>query len=260
MYCELEMGLKDGDEPSKKVANLQNLKNKILSVISVLVNKACGSVQAILTPAQILKTQKLLQDKSAQVVLDFHSWKFGPVEDARKEFLVDFMTCYALFQYWSLGINAARSVLDSLLSAVNSEKAQDESSRVADHQDVLVKFFGSKNHEAVMVFYCELLQFHSLNNICPVKPLRELLLSSLAMFPESAFFLHSYVMLESRSRTSYSIRRYFDSVLGRSITPLPWLYAVLYERQKQKVYQSTSQIFLEPASRQGDVSEVRTSK
>ena len=233
-YCELEMGLQNGDEQNKKSNNLEDKRSRILAAISVLVNKANGSVPTILTPSQILKTQKALGEKNALLLTDLQSWKFGTISDERKEFLLDFMICYSLFQYWSLGIDATKNFLDSLMSTVCS----DESNKL---QDVSVIFFGSKYHEDVLLFYCKLLQFHSRNNICPVKPLRDLLLKSLSAFPESEFFLHSYVMLELGSCTSYSIRRYFDSVLGCSKTPIPWFFAILYERKRQKIHQSICQ-------------------
>ena len=254
------MGLKNGNEWEKKATNLEDHRNRILSAISVLINKAYSSVQAILTPAQILKTHKALQEQSAMMLTEFESWDFGTVDDERKEFLVDYMICYALFQYWSLGIHAAKSVLDSMLSAVISDSTQDEksirSSDLKHHQDVLVKFCGSKHHEEVLVFYCKLLQFHSRNNICPVKPLRDLLLSCLSTFPESVFFLHSYVMLELRSCTSYSVRRYFDSVLDRSKTAVPWLFAILYERQRRKAHPPITQNAMKPTVSQEEVKKV----
>jgi hypothetical protein len=228
------MGLNNGNEGGRRTANVDEHSNRILPVIFVLVNKGCGSVEAILTPAQILRTHKALQEKSALMLTEFQSWDFGTVDDERKEFLVDFMLCYALFLYWSMGIDAARSVLDSMLSAV---KTQDERIKPS-YQDNFVKFAGSRHHQDVLEFYCKLLQFHSKNNVYPVKPVRDLLLSSLSTFPENVFFLHAYVMLELRSCTSYSIRRYFDSVLGRSKTPVPWLFAIFYEKQKQNTYQS----------------------
>lgn len=258
LYCEVEMGLENGNERNKKATNLEGRRNRILPAIFVVVNKACSSVQEILTPAQILKTHKALQEQGTLMLTDLQSWDFGIVDDERKDFLVDFMICYALFQYWSLGIDAAKSVLDSMLSAASSERIQDESIRspdLNDQQDAFVKFSGSKHHEDVLVFYCKLLQFHSRNNICPVKPLRDLLLSSLSTFPESAFFLHSYVRLELRSCTSYSVRRYFDSVLARSKTPVPWLFVILYERQRQKTYQSVTRSPLEPTVSQ-EIKEV----
>ena len=230
------MGLKSGDERKKKVVNLEECSSRILPAIFVLVNKGCGNAQASLTPAQILKTHKALQEKSTLMLTDFQSWDFETVDEEGREFFVDFIVCYSLFQYWSLGIHASKSVLDSMLSAV---AVQDERAKLSNfHQDTFVKFSGSKHHEDVLAFYCQLLQFHARNNVYPVKPLRQLLLSSLSTFPESAFFLHAYVMLELRSCTSYSIRRYFDSVLSRSETPVPWLFAIFYERQKQKTYQS----------------------
>ena len=234
-YCELEMAIKNGNEQNRKSKNLEDQRNKILATISVLVNKAHSGVPTILTPSQILKTQKAFQEQSALLLTDFQSWMFGTVNDERREFLVDFMICYSLFQYWSLGINAAKSVLESLLLTVSSERAQDESNEL---QDVSVNFSGSKYHENVLLFYCRLLQFHSRNNICPVKPLRDLLLKCLSTFSESEFFLRSYVVLELKSCTSYSIRRYFDSVLGCSKTPVAWFFAILYERERQKTHQS----------------------
>ena len=211
-----------------KVQEMEDLKRTILRAISVLVIKASGNVSKFLTPAQILKTHKALQEKGALMLTEFQSWNDGTVSDRKeKEFFVDFMICYVLFQYWSLGLVAAKNVLDSALSVVCSDGTQDDG----------VVLSRLKYHEDILVLYCKLLKFHSKNNVSPVKPLRDRLLSSLSAFQENPFFLHSYVMLELKSCTSYSIRRYFDNVLDRSKTPIPWLFAILYESQRQKTIQ-----------------------
>lgn len=234
LYCEMEMGFKG--KSSNTAVNLEDCKNRILSVIYALVNKTASNVGAILSPVQVLRTHKVLQEHSALMLSEFETWDLGTIQEERKVFLVDMSVCYAVFQYWSLGINAAKSVLNSFLSAVCLQRNEDEVV-LPDHP---MKFCGSKHHEELLAFHCKISAFHLRNNICPVKPLREQLLTSLSAFPENAFFLHSYVILELRSCTSYSIRRYFDSILDRSRTPVPWLFAILYETQRQKTYQSLS--------------------
>ncbi|XP_028398546.1 protein NRDE2 homolog [Dendronephthya gigantea] len=228
-YCELEMGLGSALQ-NDKVPDMGDLRKKILPAISVLVNKAPGNVPKFLTPAQILKTHKALEEKGALMLAEFQSWYDDIVSaQGEKEFFVDFMICYAFFQYWSLGLVAAKSVVDSALSAVRSNRTHDGG----------VVLSRSKYEEDILVLYCKLLKFHSKNNVSPVKPLRDSLLSSLSAFQENPFFLHSYVMLELKSCTSYSIRRYFDSLLDRSRTPIPWLFAILYESQRQKTIQNS---------------------
>ena len=222
------MGLGSDNGEKRNEKDSEEFKNITLSTISVLVTG--GEAQGKIAPSQILKTHKALQEKSIMMLTDFQASYFDAVSRERKEFLVDFMICYALFQYWSIGIDAARQVIDSMLSALGSERSQDGK----------FNFSGSKDHEEILVFFCKLLQYHSRNNVCPVKPLRNLLLLSLASFPESPFFLHSYVILELRSCLSTSLRRYFHRVLPDSKTPLPWLFAIHYEKQRLEAFQSVT--------------------
>lgn len=233
-YCELEMGLRNPNSQAQKKADLvdDEKRNRILGTIAVVVagNSTLGPYQTVATPSTILKTHRALQETSTKMLTDFHGWNIEESRGQRGQTLVDFMICYTLFEYWSLGIDAAKSVLDSLLSAFTLERS--------GHGLVLS---GSKYHEEILVFYCKLLQFHSRHGVCAVKPLRDLLLMALSTFRESAFFLDSYVSLELRSCVSTSVRRFFDRVLPDSQTPVPWLYAILYERRRQKTILSVTQ-------------------
>ena len=221
----MEMGLRNPVDGKAEKIDLVNdeRKNRIIGAIVVLVENGT-TLETAVTPSRILKMHRALQEHASQMLTGVQKWNF---EAARSgQVLVDFMICYTLFQYWSLGIDAAKSVLDSLLSSF-----------AFDGQ----KFSGSKYHEEILVFYCRLLQFHSRHGVCPVKPLRDLLLLALSTFQESPFFLHSYVTLELKSCASYSARRFFDQILPKSQTPVPWLFAILYERCRQKAIWSATQ-------------------
>lgn len=227
------MGLRNLNDQAREKANFpqDERRNRILGIIALLVeNGTFGLPESFATPSRILKAHRSLQEKSSQMLTDFQMWRFRESMGKNGQSLVDFMICYALFEYWSLGIDAAKSILDSLLTAVVQETSGEGQT-----------FCGSKCHEEILVFYYRLLQFHSRHDICPVKPLRDLLLMALSNFKENPFFLHSFVNLELKSCVSAAARRFFDRVLSNSQTPVPWMYAILYERHRQKTVLSVKQ-------------------
>lgn len=213
MYCELEMGLKK----EKKIAS-EAVKNAVIIAIISLVS---GS-SAQLTPAQILKNRKSLQDRNLLLLQDIRL--FDEMTNKKKELVINLTICYSIFQYWSAGIDEAIKILNAMLTALQSVE--------------ITSFFGSKYNEDVMIFYSRLYRYHLETNFCSIKPLRDILDASLKSFPENPFFLQSFVNVQLKSFTSYTIRRHFDHVLDKSSTPFPWFFAIQYEQHRHKTIQS----------------------
>lgn len=118
--------------------------------------------------------------------------------------------CYALFQYVTLGLEAACQVYEDTFQGFNVALALLEESS-AGHESVLADL------EELWESYVRLVYTHSEREPTPPGKLRSLLERALSLFPSHRLFLSLYIHWESRTRIENRLRRFFDSTLQRFV-------------------------------------------
>nr|XP_054758466.1 nuclear exosome regulator NRDE2-like [Lytechinus pictus] len=142
--------------------------------------------------------------------------------------LVHIALCYALFQYLSVGMQAAGVVCeetlshwDGLVHHVNS--TMDDVDKGIVHQQLDV------DAELTMLFYTQVVSHHVHSHPMPVTSLRNLMQRALRRYCRNPSLLECLIDLEARSHIAGRLRRYFDKATSDSNDPIPWLYAIYAE-------------------------------
>ncbi|XP_029349779.1 protein NRDE2 homolog [Echeneis naucrates] len=163
--------------------------------------------------------------------------------------------CYALFQYLTVGIQAATAVytqarekMDNLHHTLaldkpfNSNKethhtSTDTKNSAADSSQI------SRRNVSKVAFECQilavqqaaLLRYH--NSICvfPLATLRQMLTSALTTWSSSAPLWSIYVQVENRYHSAGRARRFFHSVTRETSSVVPRLFAIVAEQQRKQL-------------------------
>ncbi|XP_069493555.1 nuclear exosome regulator NRDE2 [Ambystoma mexicanum] len=152
--------------------------------------------------------------------------------------LVSLVGCYALFQYLTVGVEAAVTVFNQV-----SEKLYD-SVVLGDQpttENVGASSFASAL-EALTFMHTNLLQFHMKVSVYPLNPLREALTGALKVFPSSQSLWRCYIQVESKSHNASKARRFFDSIARSTHSLEPWLFAVRAEQSRKELVESVQRV------------------
>ncbi|XP_010016406.1 PREDICTED: protein NRDE2 homolog, partial [Nestor notabilis] len=148
--------------------------------------------------------------------------------------LVNLVGCYALFQYLTVGIDAA-----VLIYAQTSEKLEALGPQKCENTG---ENFGIQNFpralEAVTLLHTNLLRFHMKISIYPLNPLREALTEALKRYPSNQSLWRSYIHIERKSHSASKARRFFDGVTRSTNSLEPWLFAIQAEQMRKKLTDS----------------------
>jgi hypothetical protein len=105
-----------------------------------------------------------------------------------------FVICYALFEYLTVGLKAACQVFDGELKNYRQ---------------------GDMLYEELCVAYAGIVYMHSSKNPTPPGVLRNLLMSSMNIYPTNTYFLSLFIEWETRSQIANRLRNYFDDICER---------------------------------------------
>uniref|UniRef100_A0A8P4KAS2 NRDE-2, necessary for RNA interference, domain containing n=1 Tax=Dicentrarchus labrax TaxID=13489 RepID=A0A8P4KAS2_DICLA len=172
-----------------------------VSVLTRLAEGTSSSSQP-LSPVSILKARRLYE----QALMDLLG------EKPRLRGLVG---CYALFQYLTMGIEAANSVYSQARERIE-ELLASECEALALQQVVLLRY-----HNSISVF--------------PLATLRQTLTSALSTWPSSAPLWSIYVQVENRYHSAGRARRFFHSVTRDNSSVVPRLFAIVAEQQRKQL-------------------------
>ncbi|XP_060918873.1 nuclear exosome regulator NRDE2 [Labrus mixtus] len=167
--------------------------------------------------------------------------------------------CYALFQYLTMGIQAANVVysqarerMEELHHKLTLDK-QLNSNREADLGDSVATTEGSRpgadvGHlsrqwinrlasecEEVAVQQAGLLKYHMGKSVFPLATLRQMLTSALSTWSGSAPLWSIYIQVENRYHSAGRARRFFHSVTRDNKRVLPRLFAIVAEEQRKQL-------------------------
>ncbi|XP_030905290.2 nuclear exosome regulator NRDE2 [Melopsittacus undulatus] len=178
-------------------------------------------------PVNVLKArktyEKALQDHLSKI----------PVSDQGSDAdqLVNLVGCYALFQYLTVGIDAA-----VLIYTQTSEKLEASGPKKGENTE---ENSGIQNLpaalEGVTLLHTNLLRFHMKISIYPLNPLREALTEALKRYPSNQSLWRSYIHVERKSHSASKARRFFDSVTRSTKSLEPWLFAIQAEQMRKNL-------------------------
>ncbi|TMS21475.1 Protein NRDE2-like protein [Larimichthys crocea] len=148
--------------------------------------------------------------------------------------------CYALFQYLTVGIQAANSVysqarerMEELHRTLIPDK-QLNSNEEASLGSIDANRLASEC-EALAVQQAALLRYHNNVSVFPLATLRQTLTSALSTWPSSAPLWSIYVQVENRYHSAGRARRFFDSVTRDNSSVVPRLFAIVAEQQRKQL-------------------------
>ncbi|NXH17954.1 NRDE2 protein, partial [Bucco capensis] len=148
------------------------------------------------------------------------------VSDANQ--LVNLVGCYALFQYLTVGIEAAVLIYAQTSEKLDPQKCENTGGN-----------FGTQNFptalEAVTLLHTNLLRFHMKISVYPLNPLREALTEALKRYPSNQSLWRSYIHIQRKSHSASKARRFFDGVTRSTNSLEPWLFAIQAEQMRKKL-------------------------
>ncbi|XP_048342184.1 nuclear exosome regulator NRDE2 [Sphaerodactylus townsendi] len=178
-------------------------------------------------PVSILKARKtyehLLQD-----YLNKNSAP-DPEQTIISRHLISLVGCYALFQYITLGINAAVLICRQACERLKGE-------RLGSHQTFTTAV------EALTLMHTSLLCYHMKTSVYPLRPLREALLEALKVYPSNQSLWRAYIQVQSKSHDASQARRFFDSMTRSTKSLEPWLFAIQAELMRKKLVESIQRV------------------
>ncbi|KAF1375128.1 hypothetical protein PFLUV_G00236260 [Perca fluviatilis] len=217
-----------------------------------------------LSPVSILKARKSYEQALAAGLssLDQNPHKPQANKTAGDEDLLGeklrlrgLIGCYALFQYLTMGIQAANIVysqvreraeelhrtltLDKQLNR-NEEAnlASTDASQSAEGSSHASRRYVNRlasECEALAVQQAALLRYHNSISVFPLATLRQTVTSALSTWPSSAPLWSIYVQVENRYHSAGRARRFFHSVTRDNSSLVPRLFAIVAEQQRKQL-------------------------
>ncbi|XP_068539072.1 nuclear exosome regulator NRDE2 isoform X2 [Anas acuta] len=222
LYAQLEVEL------------LESLEGAVTSRAVHILTKLTESGPYVPYNGQVLSVNVLKARKTYEHALQDYLNK-TPVSDrdqvGESNQLVNLVGCYAVFQYLTVGIDAA-----VLVYAQASEKLQVPAPEKCENSGMNS---GVQNLptalEAVTLLHTNLLMFHMKISVYPLNPLREALTEALRRYPSNQSLWRSYIQVQGKSHSASKARRFFDGVTRSTSSLEPWLFAIQAEQMRKKL-------------------------
>ncbi|KAM4853765.1 nuclear exosome regulator NRDE2 isoform 2-T2 [Thomomys bottae] len=199
-------------------------------------NSPSGPYTGQVLATRVLKARKAYEHALQDCLGESHVSDGAPADSL--DCLCSLVRCFMLFQYLTVGIDAAVKIYEQV-SAKLKDSVSPEGSGLADHgysQSV------SGVLEAVSLMHTRLLRFHMTVSVYPLTPLREALSEALKLFPGNQLLWRSYVQIQIKSHSASKTRRFFDTI-SRSARPLePWLFAIEAEKLRKKLAETVQRV------------------
>lgn len=141
--------------------------------------------------------------------------------------------CFGLFQYLTMGIDAADAVYSHAIQKLIPTNLNSE---VTDDSLRRCKVFA--DWESVAVQHAALLRHHTNTNVFPLSRLRLALTDAISLLPSSALLWHLYLQTENRFHSAGRARRFFHSVAKKTDSVVPYLFAITAEQRLKQLLDS----------------------
>ncbi|XP_070271107.1 nuclear exosome regulator NRDE2 isoform X2 [Myotis yumanensis] len=161
-----------------------------------------------------------------------------PAATASLNHLVSVVKCFMLFQYLTIGIDAAVQIYEQVFAKLKGSLSPEGPGLEASACPPSV----SSVLEAVTLMHTSLLRFHMKVSVYPLAPLRQALSEALKLYPGNQVLWRSYVQLQSKSHSASKTRRFFGAIT-RSSEPLePWLFAIEAEKMRKRLVETVQRV------------------
>ncbi|NWR32181.1 NRDE2 protein, partial [Tachuris rubrigastra] len=220
LYAQLEVEL------------LESVEGAVTSRAVHILTKLTESAAYVPYSGQVLSVNVLKARKTYEHALQDYLSK-TPVSDqvSDADQLINLVGCYALFQYLTVGIDAAVLIYTQ---ASERLKASGPQKCEKNGEDFGIQNFPSAL-EAVMLLHTNLLRFHMKISVYPLNPLREALTEALKWFPSNQSLWRSYIHIQRKSHSASKARRFFDNITRSADSLEPWLFAIQAEQLRKKL-------------------------
>ncbi|XP_069064290.1 nuclear exosome regulator NRDE2 [Pleurodeles waltl] len=222
LYSELELGLLQSQEGVNRSRAVHILTKLAESGPYIPYN---GPVSSVST----LKARKAYEH-AVQDCLSEHS------ASDKKECTSQFMSvvgCFILFQYLTMGIDAAVSVFNQVSARCPISVTLGDKLRTENAGSLV-----STALEVITLIHVNLLSFHMKISVYPLSPLREVLTGAVKLYPNNQSLWKAYVQVESKSHNASKARRVFDSITRSTKSLEPWLFAIQAEEGRKQLVES----------------------
>ncbi|NXN11559.1 NRDE2 protein, partial [Indicator maculatus] len=225
LYAQLEVEL------------LESTEGAVMSRAVHILTKVTESGPYVPYSGQVLSVNVLKARKTYEHALQDYLSKI-PISDQDQvsdaDQLVNLVGCYALFQYLTVGIDAAVSVYAQTLEKLGApgpQKCENAGENVGIQNFPTVL-------EAVTILHTNLLRFHMKISVYPLNPLREALTEALKRYPSNQSLWRSYIHIQRKSHSASKARRFFDGVTRSTNSLEPWLFAIQAEQMRKKLIEN----------------------
>ncbi|KAM7404039.1 hypothetical protein PAMA_004452 [Pampus argenteus] len=227
-------------------------------VLTRLAEGTSSSSSSSLTPVSILKARKSYEQALTASMSAMDQDPRNPQANRKgqedmlgeKLSLRGLVGCYALFQYLTVGIQAAHAVynqarerMEELHRTLTFDKqlnsnASTDASHSADASSPTSRHRVNRlasECEILAVQQAALLRHHNSISVFPLATLRQTLTSALSTWPNNAPLWSIYVQVENRYHSAGRARRFFHSVTRDNSSVVPHLFAIVAEQQRKQL-------------------------
>ncbi|XP_054652067.1 nuclear exosome regulator NRDE2 isoform X2 [Dunckerocampus dactyliophorus] len=148
--------------------------------------------------------------------------------------------CYALFQYLTMGIQAASTVyiqarerMDGLHQTLTSDNLSHNDAHHSSSQLIVSRL--ATECQTLAVQQAALLKYHMSIGVFPLATLRDTLTSVLSSWPGNARLWNIYVQVENHYHSAGRARRFFHAVTRANSSVVPRLFAIVAEQQRKQL-------------------------
>ncbi|XP_076979427.1 nuclear exosome regulator NRDE2 [Tamandua tetradactyla] len=152
--------------------------------------------------------------------------------------LISLTKCFMLFQYLTIGIDAAvqiyQQVFAKLKGFVSPEGSGLEEGGSAQSLTTVL--------EAATLMHTSLLRFHMKVSVYPLTPLREAVSEALRLYPGNQDLWRAYGQIQNKSHSASKTRRFFDTVTRSAKSLEPWLFAIEAEKMRKRLVEAVQRL------------------
>ncbi|XP_049625875.1 nuclear exosome regulator NRDE2 [Suncus etruscus] len=146
--------------------------------------------------------------------------------------------CFMLFQYLTVGIEAAVRLHDQVAAQLRGAG----SPAGAGLKDRCSSSHPSPVLEVLALMHTNLLRFHMKVSTYPLGPLRQALSEALKLFPDNQALWRAYVQVQNKSHSANKTRRFFDAVARSTKSLEPWLFAIEAEKMRKRLVETVQRV------------------
>lgn len=195
-----------------------------------------------ISPTMVLKTRKKLGEIQEQIWDQFRNSSPENLT-ALSYFLIEFVECFALFEYCFSRLTIALSLLDSIQDQCSKQLHKNKG---GSHKELL-PFLETPSEKQIMI-HCEkvavkLTLYHMQHHPQSLRSLKQLLKKALKQYPSEPYFMKVLIQAERGSYLMTHLRRYFDHCLLSTTlaSPVIILFAVQNELEHKAKMEALAQ-------------------